>query len=343
MGTFLLYGATGFTGRLAAERAAALGMRPVLAGRTAWPLAGIARSLGLEHRVFAVGDPAPLDGVSLVLNAAGPFSQTAKPLVEACLRAKVHYADITGEVDVMEATYARHDEAVAAGVMLLPGCGFDVVPSDCLALFLKERLPSAARLALAFRTDTRMSHGTAATLLERMHRPGLVRRKGELVEVPLGSLSRSEPFPALSIPWGDLASAFRSTGIPDIECYAAAGGAERVGLALSRIRILAPLVRAAVRAMATGPDEEMRRTGRALVWGEVADAEGRTFAARLETPEPYALTVEAMLAVAGKALTNDVRPGAQTPATAYGSGFVMELPGITRTELPGRGSAATTA
>ncbi len=337
MGTFLLYGATGFTGRLAAERAAELGMRPVLAGRSAWPLSGIARSLGLEHRVFGLGDPVAIDaalaGVSLVLNAAGPFSQTAKPLVEACLRAKKHYADITGEVDVMEAIYAKHDEGVTAGVMLLPGAGFDVVPSDCLARFLKERLPSAASLVLAFRANTRLSHGTAATMIERMNRPGMVRRRGELVSVPIGSLRRETPFPALAIPWGDLASAFRSTGIPDIECYTAAGAAERLGLAISRVRPLAPLLRSAIRAMATGPDESLRKSGRSLVWGEVKAPDGKRFSARLDTPEPYALTVEAMLAVAKKVLANDVRPGAQTPATAYGSGFAMELGGVTRTEL----------
>lgn len=337
MGTFLLYGATGFTGRLAAERAAALGMRPVLGGRSAWPLSGIARSLGLEHRVFGLNDPAAIDAaiadVTFVLNAAGPFSQTALPMVEACLRAKKHYSDITGEVDVMEAIYAKHAEAVAAGVMLLPGAGFDVVPSDCLALFLKERLPTATSLVLAFRADTRLSHGTAATMIERMNRPGMVRRRGELVPVPMGSLTRSTPFPALSIPWGDLASAFRSTGIPDIECYTAAGAPERFGLKLARIRLLAPLLRAAIRAMATGPDEALRTNGRSLVWGEVTDAGGKRFAAQLDAPEPYALTVEAMLAVAKKVLANDVRPGAQTPATAYGSGFVMELGGMTRTEL----------
>ena len=337
MGTFLLYGATGFTGRLAAARAVELGMRPVLAGRSAWPLSGIARSLGLEHRVFGLNDPTAIDaalaGVTLVLNAAGPFSQTAKPLVEACLRARKHYADITGEVDVMEAIYAKHDEAVTASVMLLPGAGFDVVPSDCLARFLKERLPDAGSLVLAFRADTRLSHGTAETMIERMNRPGMVRRRGDLVPVPLGSLLRTTPFPALAIPWGDLASAFRSTGIPDIECYTAAGAAESFGLKLSRIRPLAPLLRSVIRAMATGPDEALRKTGRSLVWGEVASPDGKRFAARLDAPEPYALTVEAMLAVAKKVLANDLRPGAQTPATAYGSGFVMELGAVTRTEL----------
>lgn len=332
MGDFLLYGATGFTGRLIAKRAVALGMRPVLAGRSGWPLAGIARSLGLEHRVFALGDPAAIDeglaGVPLLLNAAGPFSQTAGPMVEACLRGKKHYLDITGEIGVLEEIFARDAEAEAAGIVLLPGVGFDVVPTDCLALFLKEQLPDATRLVLAVRARTVMSHGTAATLLEKMGADGFVRRGGVLTPVPVGSLRRSVPFPAIAIPWGDLATAFRSTGIPDIEVYFAAGAAERFGLALSRIPLLRPLLRAAIRASATGPSEELRRTGRAFIWGEVTNAAGKRFESTLETPEPYALTVESALAAVKRVLAGPPPAGAHTPATAFGSGFVREIPGV---------------
>ena len=336
MSDFLLYGATGFTGRLIAARAVERGLRPILAGRSAWPLAGLARSLGLAHRVFGLEGPADLADVPLVLNCAGPFSQTAKPVVEACLRARKHYVDITGEIDVLEGIFARDGDAKTAGVMLLPGAGFDVVPTDCLARHLKERLPEATRLVLAIRARTKMSHGTAATLIERMGAPGMVRRGGALVPVPIGSLRRTEPFPAIAIPWGDLATAWRSTGIPDIEVYFAAGAAERFGLALSRIGLLAPLVRAFIRATATGPGEALRRTGRALVWGEVTGPGGRRFEARLDTPEPYEFTVESTLAVVGRILAGEAPPGAQTPATAYGGDFVLGIGGVTRTEGPDR-------
>ncbi|MBI2920124.1 MAG: saccharopine dehydrogenase NADP-binding domain-containing protein [Planctomycetes bacterium] len=339
MAEFLLYGATGFTGRLIAARAVELGLRPVLGGRSAWPLSGLARSLGLAHRVFGLEDPAAVDAgigdAPLVLNCAGPFSKTARPVMEGCLRGKRHYVDITGEVDVLEGMFARDGEVKAAGVMVLPGAGFDVVPTDCLALHLKQKLPEATKLVLAVRAPTRMSPGTAATLLERMGAPGMVRRSGVLEKVEIGALRRDKPFPAMAIPWGDLATAWRSTGIPDIEVYFAAGAGERFGLAVSRIGVLAPLVRAFVRATSTGPDEGLRRRGRALVWGEVSAPDGRRCEARLETPEPYAFTVESTLAVVRRALGGEAPPGVQTPATAYGSEFVMGIEGVTRAEGAG--------
>src|SRR5690242_4394080 len=98
---FVIYGATGFTGRLMLDGALALGLRPVLSGRDEGRLGALAEQLGLEYRVARLGDPAALDealrGMRVVLHAAGPFSETSRPMVDACLRAGVHYLDITGE------------------------------------------------------------------------------------------------------------------------------------------------------------------------------------------------------------------------------------------------------
>ena len=342
---FLLYGATGFTGRLVAARAVELGMQPVLAGRNAKALAALAQSLLLPHAVFALDDAATMDAAleetALVLNCAGPFSKTAIPMVEGCLRARRHYVDITGEIEVFEKIFERHSAATAAGITLLPGAGFDVVPSDCLARHLKKRLPSATKLTLAFRANTKLSPGTARTLLERMHEPGMVRRGGVLTPIPAGSLHRDidaghgDRFPAMSIPWGDLATAWRSTRIPDIETFAATTSATRLGLRLSRVPVVASLLRAFIRFSSTGPSASLRRTGRSLLWGEVSDAGGRKAATRMETPEPYALTVEAALAAVKKLLAGDAATGAQTPAMAFGSEFVMGIAGVKREDLGG--------
>lgn len=345
-GPWLLYGASGYTGELVARLAAAQGHRPVLAGRRADPVCSLAEELGLERRLLGLDEPRRLDealaGMSLVLHCAGPFSRTSRPMADACLRTRTHYLDITGEVEVFEALAARGAEARGAGVMLLPGCGFEVVPSDCLAVHLKARLPGARRLALAYAGFGRISRGTATTAIEGLGRGGLVRRDGRLAPVPAAWKTRSIDFgegprTAITIPLGDLTTAWHSTGIPDIELYFAAP----VGLRwLARAsRHLAPvlgsaavrhLLTARARAGARGPDEEERRRGRAFVWGEAEDAEGRRAVSRLATPEGYTLTARAALAVVERVLAGHAPPGFQTPARAYGPDLVLGIAGVTR-------------
>ncbi|HKF93851.1 MAG TPA: saccharopine dehydrogenase NADP-binding domain-containing protein, partial [Gammaproteobacteria bacterium] len=224
----LIYGANGYTGALIAQLAVARGLRPILAGRGRTALAAVAGPLGLEQRVFALEDTAVLDaglaGARVVLHCAGPFAHTARQMAGACFRTHTHYLDITGEIAVFEALAARDAEARAAGVMLLPGAGFDVVPSDCLAAHLKRRLPSATSLALGFQVLGRVSRGTATTAVENVARGGMVRRAGKLVAVPAAYKTRvidlgRGPVTASTIPWGDVATAFHSTGIPNIEVY----------------------------------------------------------------------------------------------------------------------------
>ncbi|HSD28720.1 MAG TPA: saccharopine dehydrogenase NADP-binding domain-containing protein, partial [Vicinamibacteria bacterium] len=230
-GPWLLYGANGYTGELVARRAVARGHRPVLGGRRADAVCALAEELQLERRLFGLDDPARVDdalgGMSVVLHCAGPFSRTAKPMAEACLRTRTHYLDITGEVGVFEELAARDAEARAARVMLLPGCGFEVVPSDCLAVHLKSRLPGARRLALAYAASGGVSRGTARTAIEGLGRGGLVRRGGALSAVPSASKTRridfgDGPRAAITLPLGDIVTAWHSTGIPDIEVYFAA-------------------------------------------------------------------------------------------------------------------------
>src|SRR3954468_23523709 len=223
---FLIYGANGYTGRLVAELAKQRGQAPVLAGRSADKVRPLAEELGLPWRAFPLERP-DLKDVQLVLHCAGPFSATSRPMVDACLAARAHYLDITGEYEVFEAVLARDAEARERGVVLLPGVGFDVVPSDCLAALLHRKLASATRLELAFATHGRASPGTRKTSLESLPRGGAVRRGGKLLRVPPAHEVREIPFAdkrrmAMSIPWGDIATAWRSTQIPDITVFMAA-------------------------------------------------------------------------------------------------------------------------
>jgi short subunit dehydrogenase-like uncharacterized protein len=346
MANYLIYGANGYTGALIAREAWVRGHRPVLAGRNAPAVEALARELGLEHRTFGLDAPASivpsLAGLTAVLNCAGPFVRTAAPLAEACLQARVHYLDVTGEIAVFEALAARDPEALVAGVMLLPGVGFDVVPSDCLAVHLKRRLPGATRLALGFQSPGRMSRGTATTVLENFHRGGAVRRHGVLTKVPAAWRVRTVDFGegprrAATIPWGDVSTAWRSTGIPDVEVYTAVSRGQLLLMKASRhlggLLASGPVqrfLRWRVRKGPPGPSAEERAKGRSLLWGEAEDGKGGRAVARLRGPEGYTLTALAALACVGRVLDGDAPPGYQTPGLAYGPDLVLELPGVER-------------
>jgi short subunit dehydrogenase-like uncharacterized protein len=345
---WLLYGANGYTGELLARLARERGARPILAGRRREAVEPLARELGLESRVFGLEDPAALDaglaGVRAVAHCAGPFNRTSRPMADACLRNRVLYLDITGEIAVFEALAARDAEARAAGVMLLPGAGFDVVPSDCLAAHLKRRLPGATRLTLAF-TSGGISRGTATTMVENLHRGGMVRRGGKLEPVPIAWKTREIDFgrgPRLcvTIPWGDVATAWHSTGIPDIEVYTAVPPG-RLFL-LRALRLVRPLLGTApvqsflkkrVRAGPPGPSAERRARTRSFFWGEVVDGAGRRAVSRQESPDGYTLTVLAVLALVERVLGGQAPAGFQTPSRAFGPDFVLGLPDVKREDL----------
>ena len=347
MSRYLIYGATGYTGGLIAQLAAERGERPILAGRSAAGVRALAAKLGLEHRAFALDEVAQvragLEGVAAVLHCAGPFVHTFRTMAEACLQSKVHYLDVTGEVTVFEALAARDGEARAAGVMLLPGVGFDVVPSDCLAVHLKRRLPAATHLTLGFQGLGETSRGTANTVVENLHRGGLVRRHGVLTPVPAAWRRRTIDFGggerrlAVTIPWGDVSTAYHSTGIPNIEVYMAAPRAMALGLRLGRpfLPLLAKapfqrLLKRRIQAGPPGPDAETRARGGSRLWGEVRDQGGGHAVARLEAPDGYTLTAHTALLCMKRVLGGQAPPGFQTPAKAYGPDLVLEVPGTVR-------------
>lgn len=338
----LLYGANGYTGRLILETALARGIPVTIAGRRRDAIEPLASKRGVGFRVFDLDDRAAavreLSSFDALLLAAGPFSATSAPALDACLAAKTAYLDITGEVEVFEALFARDAEARAAGIPVLPGTGFDVVPSDCLAALLAEALPGAVRLALAFR-GFRVSPGTARTMLESLPRGGLVRRNGELVRVPAAWKTREVPFrdrtrSAMTVPWGDLATAWRSTGIPDIETYAAASPrAIRTARRLHRFapllgwRPLRAVAERMVAARVAGPTEEDRAREKSQLWGRAEARDGRAVEARMETLEGYAFTAEASVECASRVLAGTLAPGVTTPSLAFGSGFTASIRG----------------
>ena len=348
--SFLLYGSYGYTGSLIAQMAVERGLRPTLAGRDVEKLRLQALSLGLDRRAFSLDDPEEIQNVlrdyPLVLHCAGPFEHTAGPMVTACLQTGTHYLDITGEIAVFEKLAALDQAARTAGIMLLPGIGFDVVPTDCLAAHLKQRLPTADHLTLAYRViRSRVSRGTATTSIENIGRGGAVRQNGRIVRVPAAWRVRAFDFgrgprKAVLIPWGDVSTAWYSTGIPNIEVYSASHMPLRPVLVLSRYlgRLLAAkpaqkLLKAWVRRLPPGPTPEQLATGRSIIVGEVTDPAGNRCLSRLYGPEGYRTTALTSLAAVEKILNGHAPAGFQTPATAFGADFILEIEGTRREDV----------
>lgn len=348
--TFLLYGAYGYTGELIARYAGEYDLRPVLAGRDEARLRTLADRLGFEYRCLGLDDPALLDRTlaefPLVLHCAGPFIRTAKPMLEACLRTGTHYLDITGEIPVFGQAQRRDQRAREANILLMPGVGFDVVPTDCIAAFLHQALPSADRLELAFATvGGGVSHGTASSMLQKLGYPSAERRNGEIVPAPLGKRTLTVPFPrkerfVMSIPWGDVFTAYHTTKIPNIVVYTGIAPARYRWIKwlrhfnwLLRLSLVRKYLQRKIDRRPAGPSDEQRRTARSLVWGRVQDPDGMSEEARLQSADGYTLTVQAGLLIVGKVLAGEWKAGYHTPAGLFGPGLVLELPGVQRERL----------
>lgn len=346
----MIYGVTGYTGRLVLQEALACGLRPILAGRSASAVQELAATHELEARAFSLEDAEAvrkgLEGVGAVLHCAGPFMRTARPMLDGCLATGAHYLDITGEIAVFEAMVAADARAKQAGITVLPGVGFDVVPTDCLAAHLKRRLPTATSLELAFSGGTGPSHGTAATVVEGLGLGGAIRRGGRIKGVPTAWRTRTIEFAdksrlCVTIPWGDISTAYQSTGIPDITTYMSTTPS---GLRSMRVmRLLEPVLRSRtvkdfllkrLKARPAGPSASALERTKSQVYGEARDAAGTVVRSRLTAATGYTLTAMAGVRAAARVLAGETPAGFLTPSKAFGADFILDIPGTVREDLP---------
>ncbi|MBT8143743.1 MAG: saccharopine dehydrogenase NADP-binding domain-containing protein [Gammaproteobacteria bacterium] len=337
---WMIYGANGYTGELIAREAARRQMTPILAGRSHSAISTLADELELSYRVFALDERLHerLDDVHLVLHCAGPFSATAKPMIEACLATNTHYLDITGEIDIFEYAQSLSQQASTAGIVLCPGVGFDVIPTDCVAASLASHMPDATHLALGFDSRSGLSQGTAKTSVEGLAGGGRIREGGQLRRVPLAFKTRTINFGngdklAMTIPWGDVATAFYTTGIPNIETFIPAS--PKLVQRLKRLNLVRPLLglgpvqgilKRQVEKRITGPGEQERSKTSTYVWGEARNAD-TAITARMRTANGYDVTVHGSLGVVVHLLGAPDVAGAQTPARLMGASYAETLPG----------------
>lgn len=351
----LIYGSYGYTGSLIVNRCLAEGLKPVLGGRNLEKLSAQSEALGLEYQLIDLLNitTTPLDEYLAVINCAGPFCYTYKPLIEACLKAKTHYVDITGEYAVFEALMGYDEAAKTAGIMVLPGAGFDVVPSDCLAKYLKQRLPDAQELTLAISTFSdqskkapSFSRGTAKTMLQGIATGTMIRDNGKLIKARDPWITKSFPINpekpkfCTLISWGDIATAWWSTKIPHIETYMALPKqVVQLNKILSHFKWifkLSPIQRFfenKINQLPEGPSQEERQQSSGRIYGEVKNAAGVTAKALLHTPNGYELTAISSVLILQKIIKGKSPSGFQTPSTAYSADFVLETPGVERFDL----------
>jgi short subunit dehydrogenase-like uncharacterized protein len=329
-GKLMIYGATGYTGTLLAEEAVRRGMRPVLAGRDAAKLTELAGRLGLaETRCFGLGDPqiiaGNLAGIECVLHAAGPFEITGKPMIDACIAAGAHYLDITGEFKIFEYAESRDGAAQAAGVMLMPGVGWDVVPSDCVAAHAAARVADPQSLRLALYHFGGVSRGSVKSGAGIVATGPRARRGGKVVipddQQPVTVDFGHGPLTCVPMPMGDIITAWKSTVIPDIETHFAIADGPSFADAVDP------------EELPDGPSKEERDAGRSRVIATVTAADGTTVRSMIETVSGYSYTGESGIEVASRVLGGDFKPGFQSPASAYGASLATSIGEGVITEL----------
>lgn len=341
----MIYGANGYTGKLIVKEAVSKGFKPIIAGRNKTAIEQLAKEYSLKSRAFSLDELScveqNLSDIFLVIHCAGPFSSTAKPMIQGCLASKTHYTDITGEIAVFELAQSLNDKAKQADIILCPGVGFDVIPTDCLASMLKDKMPDATHLVLGFDSGSGMSPGTAKTSVEGLADGGKVRKNGVITTVPLAYKERTIDFGngsknAVTIPWGDVSTAFYSTNIANIEVYIPMSPKAVKGMRklnwfkwLLSLNVVQNFMKKKVEQKSTGPNEQQREKLRTFLWGEVRNSKGDILTAKLETLNGYQLTYITAIEVA-KFLFDDenqaIAGGAYTPSTLIDNQLIFKVP-----------------
>ena len=320
-GKVLIYGANGYTGQLIVERAVAHGLRPILAGRSG-SVTALAARFGLESRIFGLEADAlarALADVEIVVNAAGPFIATAESVMTACISSGTHYIDITGEISTFLLAQRLAPDAETAGVMLMPGAGWDVVASDCLAAHLAQQLGSVESIMIALKHINGIpTQGTVRTAINLATDGLWVRRDGELENIQARMPSRMVDFAdgegevkCVPVTMGDVVTASLSAGAATVEVFT--------------MKMAGGLPEGGVESLPAGPTPEQRANSLALVYAEATSPSGASARARLDTRDSYGYSALAIVAILERMLKDGGKAGFQTPGAAYGPDLAVEI------------------
>ncbi|RWY76049.1 saccharopine dehydrogenase family protein [Rhizobium sp. WSM1325] len=319
MTKLMIYGATGYTGRMATEHAKAAGTPIVLAGRNQATLSKLSADLGAEYRVFGFDGADAIDdglgGISVLLNCAGPFMRTADPLMKAAIRNGVHYLDTAAELDSYRLAEMLDEDAKAAGVMLMPGGGGSVAMLGSLAGHAVSRVKDPRKIRIALHVAGGLSRGSAISAMENVTVETLARANGALVAIAADGIRKFDfgkgPVDCFPVTLPDLITIWRATGVPDVETFVHVTGD---GFPQGDLSLLPD-----------GPSAEERLSNRYQAAVEVTDADGKTVHSILDTVNGYTFTAMAAAEAGRRVLGGEFRPGFQTPAALFGSGFAQTV------------------
>jgi len=349
-GQVLIYGAYGYTGAGISKLAADYGITPVLAGRNESKLKPLAESLGYNYVVLSLENNQDnlitvLKQFEVVLHIAGPYTYTSKPMIDAAVAAGTHYLDLTGEIHVIQAQLERDEEFKQAGIMVMPSVGYDVVPTDCLNLYVAQKISNPSKLTVLMNGNYNAvegagaSRGTAKSGLEILSRPLLSRENGKMVPISqpkmIQRMEEGRQQTLVQIPWADMVTSYVSTGVPTIEVYQVQEGeipswVPRVAQYRAGVRLLSWLID---NYMPEGPPPSAQQQRQTEIVSTVTNENGESASAVMITPEAYLLTFHSTLIVAKRVISGDWQPGFQTVAKAYGPDLALEVPGVTRRDL----------
>jgi short subunit dehydrogenase-like uncharacterized protein len=345
----LIYGANGYTGKLIVDKAIKQNLNFVISGRNESKITEIANDKKIpffiaSHKSF-LQNPKLLDNFDIFLNCAGPFSKTAKPIMQACIKSKTHYLDITGEIEVFQLGKLFNSEAQSSNIIICPGVGFDVIPTDCLAAALNEKLPNADELILGFESTTKkMSPGTMSTSIESLGKGGKICKNGNVINVPLAFNSQQLDFgnglkTMVTIPWGDVVTAGYSTGIKNISVFIPMSEEQinRLKLLskfswLLKTQFLQNFMKNKVKKNIKGPSFEEREKGKTFVWGQIHKGH-EIFEGKITTKNGYDVTVDGSLAIIQHINNNKINGGYYTPSQLCGFDLIEKLSGSSKIKI----------
>jgi short subunit dehydrogenase-like uncharacterized protein len=325
MKTLLIYGATGYTGRMAADNAKAAGIHFIIAGRDEARLATLASKLNVKYVVFSLDNAANLDAalaeVFVVLNCAGPFRQTAEPLMRAAIRTGTHYLDVAAELDGYLLAETLDSHAKAAGVMLLPGGGGSVAMLGSLASVAAGAVSHARKISIALRVSGSMSRGSAISA-GNMSGETFTRIDGLLSKEPTSTRDFDfgmGPVSCFPVTLPDLVTLWHSTQIPNIETYVHVSANSFPSGDLAKLP--------------DGPDAQERETNRYQAAVEVTGEDGKISRAILDTVNGYTFTALASVEAARRILDGEVAAGFHTSVEVFGQHFAQTIADTTITKL----------
>jgi short subunit dehydrogenase-like uncharacterized protein len=349
-GQVLIYGAYGFTGTGISKLASEYGITPVLAGRNESKLKPLAESLGYDYVVLSLENNHDnlvkvLKHFEIVLHIAGPYTFTGEPMLDAVVEAGTHYVDLTGENHVIQQQLDRHEEFKAANIMVMPSVGYDVVPTDCLNVYVANQIDNPTNLTVVINGNytaaegASVSRGTMKSGLEVMGRPLLMRQKGEMVEVSalkvIHRVEGGQEQTLVQIPWADMMTSYVSTGVPTIEVFQLQQGElpgwlPRMAQSDFGRRILGWLID---KFAPEGPPPGALETRQTRIVSTATNDAGESASAAMITPESYLFTFHSTLIVAKRVIDGHWESGFQTVGKVYGPDLALEVPGVSRMDL----------